>query len=127
MPAGYYGLVKLMNGEEILTRVVEDDGEYLLFEDPVIMYRSISPNGMTWIQCSHWLLFNKTNIITVHKSKVIAIADDLHENIISNYERFLKEGYTEMSSQNEDIAEQRKRTKQLVEALGVGDANTTYH
>jgi hypothetical protein len=41
MPAGYYGLVKLMNGEEILTRVVEDDGEYLLFEDPVIMYRSI--------------------------------------------------------------------------------------
>jgi|TARA_R110000851_G_scaffold49490_5_gene119101 hypothetical protein len=127
MPAGYYGLVKLMNGEEILTRVVEDDGEYLLFEDPVIMYRSISPNGMTWIQCSHWLLFNKTNIITVHKSKVIAIADDLHENIISNYERFLKEGYTEMSSQNEDIAEQRKRTKQMVEALGVGDANTTYH
>jgi muramoyltetrapeptide carboxypeptidase LdcA involved in peptidoglycan recycling len=82
---------------------------------------------MTWIQCSHWLLFNKTNIITVHKSKVIAIADDLHENIISNYERFLKEGYTEMSSQNEDIAEQRKRTKQMVEALGVGDANTTYH
>ena len=127
MPAGYYGLVKLMNGEEILTRVVEDDGEYLLFEDPVIMYRSISPNGMTWIQCSHWLLFNKTNIITVHKSKVIAIADDLHENIISNYERFLKEGYTEMSSQNEDIAEQRKRTKQMVEALGVGDANTTNH
>ena len=35
-----------MNGEELLTRVVEDDGEYLLFEDPVIMYRSISPNGM---------------------------------------------------------------------------------
>ena len=32
-----------------------------------------------------------------------------------------------MSSQNEDIAEQRKRTKQMVEALGVGDANTTYH
>ena len=88
MPAGYYGLVKLMNGEELLTRVVEDDGEYLLFEDPVIMYRSISPNGMTWIQCSHWLLFNKTNLITVHKSKVIAIADDLHENIISNYERW---------------------------------------
>lgn len=127
MPAGYYGLVKLMNGEEILTRVVEDDGEYLLFEDPVIMYRSISPNGMTWIQCSHWLLFNKTNIITVHKSKVIAIADDLHENIISNYERFLKEGYTEMDAQNEDIAEQRKRTERMVEALGVGDANTTYH
>lgn len=127
MPAGYYGLVKLMNGEEILTRVVEDDGEYLLFEDPVIMYRSISPNGMTWIQCSHWLLFNKTNLITVHKSKVIAIADDLHENIINNYERFLKEGYTEMEAQNEDIAEQRKRTKRMVEALGVGDANTTYH
>ena len=32
-----------------------------------------------------------------------------------------------MEAQNEDIAEQRKRTKRMVEALGVGDANTTYH
>ena len=124
---GFYGLLKLTTGEELIAKVVSDDGGNYLIEDPVQMFRNVAPNGMTWIQCSHWLLFNKTNIITVHKSKVIAIADDLHENIISNYERFLKEGYTEMDAQNEDIAEQRKRTKRMVEALGVGDANTTYH
>ena len=36
MPAGYYGLVKLMNGEELLTRVVEDDGEYCSRDDDLV-------------------------------------------------------------------------------------------
>ena len=126
MPAGYYGLIKLMNGEELITRVIEDDGEHVLLEDPVILYRTVAANGMTWIQCSHWLLFNKSNLVAVHKDKVITIVDDLHENIIHNYERFLKEGYSEMNKQNEDLVESTK-VERMEEALGVGNANTTYH
>ena len=49
MPAGYYGLIKLMNGEELITRVVEDDGEHVLslhirpLQDKLPLLPSIHP------------------------------------------------------------------------------------
>ena len=96
----YHALVKLMNGEELLTKVINDDGSHWTFEDPVLMYRHIAPDGMTWIQCSHWLLFNAVSIVRVHKDKVLTVVDDLHDNVVANYEHFLKEGYVEMNQRH---------------------------
>ena len=60
---GYYSLLKLTTGEELIAKVVNDDGGNYLIEDPVQMFRNVAPNGMTWIQCSHWLLFNKSSLV----------------------------------------------------------------
>ncbi len=124
----YHALVKLMNGEELLTKVINDDGSHWTFEDPVLMYRHIAPDGMTWIQCSHWLLFNAVSIVRVHKDKVLTVVDDLHDNVVANYEHFLKEGYVEMN-QRHKIEQQRwqERQQEAVQQIMGGGANTTYH
>ena len=107
----YHAIIKLMNGEELITKVVNDDGSHWTFQDPVIMYRHLSPTGMTWLQCSHWLLFNEVSIVRVHKDKVLAV------------EKFLKEGYIEMN-QKHQVSEQQQ---EMVDEIMVGGANTTYH
>ena len=124
----YHALVKLMNGEELLTKVINDDGSHWTFEDPVLMYRHIAPDGMTWIQCSHWLLFNAVSIVRIHKDKVLTVVDDLHDNVVANYEHFLKEGYVEMN-QRHKIEQQRwqERQQEAVQQIMGGGANTTYH
>lgn len=119
----YHAIIKLMNGEELITKVVNDDGSHWTFQDPVIMYRHLSPTGMTWLQCSHWLLFNEVSIVRVHKDKVLAVVGDLHNNVIHNYEKFLKEGYIEMN-QKHQVSEQQQ---EMVDEIMVGGANTTYH
>ena len=123
----YHAIVKLMNGEELITKVINDDGAYWTFEDPVIMYRHIAPTGMTWLQCSHWLLFNSVSVVRVHKDKVLALVGDLHNNVIANYEKFLNEGYVEMNDRNEAEKVKFEQQNQAIDQLvGVG-ANTTYH
>lgn len=125
MPAGFYGLVKLINGEELISKVISTEGETIVLEDPVILYRSIAPNGMTWIQCSHWLLFNKANVVEVNKSMLITLVGDLHDNVINNYENFLKEGGTEMDERHRE-AEAKMQSK-ASEMVRGGEANTTIH
>jgi len=117
-----------MNGEELLTKVINYDGSHWTFEDPVLMYRHIAPDGMTWIQCSHWLLFNAVSIVRIHKDKVLTVVDDLHDNVVANYEHFLKEGYVEMN-QRHKIEQQRwqERQQEAVQQIMGGGANTTYH
>lgn len=124
----YHALVKLMNGEELLTKVINDDGSHWTFEDPVLMYRHIAPDGMTWIQCSHWLLFNAVSIVRIHKDKVLTVVGDLHDNVVANYEHFLKEGYVEMN-QRHKVEQQRwqERQQEAVQQIMGGGANTTYH
>lgn len=124
----YHAIVKLMNGEELITKVISDDGAYWTFEDPVIMYRHIAPNGMTWLQCSHWLLFNEVSIVRVHKDKVLAVVSDLHNNVIVNYEKFLEEGYVEMNQRHKMEQEKWQEAQQeAVQQIVGGGANTTYH
>ena len=79
---GFYGLLKLTTGEELIAKVVSDDGGNYLIEDPVQMFRNVAPNGMTWIQCSHWLLFNKSSLVNIRKEHVLAIVEDLNGNVI---------------------------------------------
>ena len=82
-------LFKLTSGEEIIARIAEHDSIHYLLEDPVQMFRQIAPNGMTWIQCSHWLLFSKSSLVEIEKSNVLAIVHDLNDNVIQNYKDFV--------------------------------------
>ena len=82
---GFYGLLKLTTGEELIAKVVNDDGGNYLIEDPVQMFRNVAPNGMTWIQCSHWLLFNKSSLVNIRKEHVLAIVEDLNAKYGAKY------------------------------------------
>jgi hypothetical protein len=136
MSVNSHALVKLTNGEELITKVLNDDGSHYTFEDPVLMYRTMAPDGQTWIQCSHWLLFNRASTVRIHKDHVIALVNDLHENVSTNYENFLKGGYTEMEHRDEvehqtwigkKYEEAEDKMKEALLNKMVGGANTTVH
>ena len=105
---GFYGLLKLTTGEELIAKVVSDDGGKYLIEDPVQMFRNVAPNGMTWIQCSHWLLFNKSSLVNIRKEHVLAIVEDLNANVIVNYKTFLEAGYMEHNMKEKMNAEEER-------------------
>ena len=71
-------------------------------------------------------MFNEVSIVRVHKDKVLALVGDLHDNVIANYEKFLQEGYVEMSEKRNSGHEKEKFEQQIDQLVGVG-ANTTYH
>ena len=105
---GFFGLLKLTTGEELIAKVVSDDGGNYLIEDPVQMFRNVAPNGMTWIQCSHWLLFNKSSLVNIRKEHVLAIVEDLNANVIINYKTFLEAGYAEHNMKEQMERNQKK-------------------
>jgi len=92
----YFSLVKLITGEELLTQVVKENDSELVLRDPIIVYRHLAPGGMTLIQCSSWMLFNKSGKVVLGKDKIVASVNDLRDDVIDNYKQFVMEGYKEM-------------------------------
>lgn len=107
-------LFKLINGDEVLAKIVEHDSEHYLLEDPVQMYKNVAPNGMTWIQCSHWLLYSESSLVEVEKRNVIATISDLNQDVVKNYEEFIQVGWEE-HMQKMAIKLEQERAEQLEE------------
>ena len=53
-----YAVLKLVNGEEIIAKVVTSSTNDITLSDPVQIHRITSPIGNEMIRCSYWLLFN---------------------------------------------------------------------
>ena len=105
-------LFKLTSGEEIIARIAEYDSEHYLLEDPVQMFRNIAPNGMTWIQCSHWLLFSKSSLVEVEKRNILAVVHDLNDYVIENYKEFVSVSWQE---QQEMLKQKHKEAIKMAE------------
>ena len=111
-------LFKLTSGEEIIARIAEHDSIHYLLEDPVQMFRQIAPNGMTWIQCSHWLLFSKSPLVEIEKSNVLAIVHDLNDNVIQNYKDFVSVSWQEQQQALQNSKEEQlKMAEEQVEQI----------
>ena len=85
-----YAVLKLVNGEEIIAKVVTSSTNDITLSDPVQIHRITSPIGNEMIRCSYWLLFNTCNEITLQKNHVVFCAQDVSKNTIRHYELFLK-------------------------------------
>ena len=95
-------IFKLMNGEEIIAKVNDMGIDGYLLEDPVQIYRNVAPNGMTWIQCSHWLLFSTSSLVEIERDKILAIINDPNKHVIKNYEDFISGAWEEHHQQMEE-------------------------
>ena len=69
-----YAVLKLVNGEEIIAKVVTSSTNDITLIDPVQIHRITSPIGNEMIRCSYWLLFNTCNEVTVQKNHVVFTA-----------------------------------------------------
>ena len=85
-----YAVFKLMNGDEIIAKVVDQDKKTIKLHDPVQIHRVMTPIGNEMIRCSYWMLFNKSPEVVLDRSNIITYAEDVNNNVIKHYEFFLK-------------------------------------
>ena len=73
---------------------------------------------MTWIQCSHWLLFSKSSLVEIEKSNVLAIVHDLNDNVIQNYKDFVSVSWQEQQQALQNSKEEQlKMAEEQVEQI----------
>ena len=85
-----HAVIKLMNGDEIVSQVVVEDNDTIKLLEPIQIHRIISPGGYEVIKCSHWLLFSKNPEILLEKKHILLMVDDINENVLTHYEYFIK-------------------------------------
>ncbi len=136
-----YAVFKLMNGDEIIAKVIEEKEETIKLYNPVQIHRVMSPIGHEMIRCSYWMLFNKSPEVIIERQNIITHAEDVNNNVIKHYEFFLKHAdHQELDHEMGDIIDQaeqeyERRMKKYDEIESKVDeldllttpANTTIH
>lgn len=85
-----YATFKLMNGEEILGKLITMTEEEIVINEPVQIHRVVGDIGQEVVRCSYWMLFSNTPTVTISRQNILAHAEDLHPGTIKHYEAFLK-------------------------------------
>ena len=136
-----YAVFKLMNGDEIIAKVIDQNKETVKLHHPVQIHRVMSPIGHEMIRCSYWMLFNKSPEVIIERQNIITHAEDVNNNVIKHYEFFLKHAdHQELDHDMGDIVEAaeqeyKRRMKKYDEIEAKVDevdllttpANTTIH
>ena len=136
-----YAVFKLMNGDEIIAKVIDESKETVKLYQPVQIHRVMSPIGHEMIRCSYWMLFNKSTEVIIERQNIITHAEDVNNNVIKHYEFFLKHAdHQELDHEMGDIIDQaeqeyERRMKKYDEIESKVDelyllttpANTTIH
>jgi len=125
---GDYAVVKFINGEEIIAKVVTASKDEVTLSDPVQIHRIVSPVGHELIRCSYWMLFNEGPEVTVNRNHVITFVQDVSKNTVRHYEMFLEraeDGHVDQSLGEvvDDTEQEMKRARsaafRLMEEQGV--------
>ena len=135
-----YAVFKLMNGDEIIAKLIDQDKKTVKLYDPVQIHRVMTPVGNEMIRCSYWMLFNKSPEVTLDRSIIITYAEDVNNNVVKHYEFFLKHANKKDLDENlgEIIEEAEEEFKKHMigresredrdkENLLMTPANTTIH
>jgi len=85
-----HAVIKLMNGEEIVAKIIIEDDETIKLSEPVQIHRIISGVGHEVIKCSHWLLFNKNPEVSLEKKHILLRVNDINETVLTHYNYFIK-------------------------------------
>ena len=105
-----YAVFKLMNGDEIIAKVIDESKETVKLYQPVQIHRVMSPIGHEMIRCSYWMLFNKSPEVIIERQNIVTYAEDVNNNVIKHYEFFLKHAdQQELDHDMGDIIDQAER------------------
>ena len=121
---GDYAVVKFINGEEIIAKVVTASKDEVTLSDPVQIHRIVSPVGHELIRCSYWMLFNDGPEVTVNRNHVITFVQDVSKNTVRHYEMFLERaehGHVDQSL-GEVVDDTEQEMKEVEQNLRNADA-----
>ena len=78
----FLAAIKLVSGEEILsmvTSVHDDNGDYLIVENPIEVEEVIMPNKQAGAKVQPWMKFSREEQFVIPKDKIITIVEVAEE------------------------------------------------
>ena len=119
----FYGIFKLLNGEEILAKSVltDDNGETLCFlQDPVVIEifnKELGENKlMRGIGFHKWMQLSDEEFIIIREKDIVAVAS-MSKEVILMYETFLSTNEGNETEEEKKVRISRRRAK-INEASG---------
>ncbi len=95
MEEEFYAIIKLISGEEILSKVCpcdEDDRIILILDDPIIMETIlIRKLEMTTIKVTPWIKFSNNRMFVMDMKNVITMAEVDDEDLIHIHQQYVRE------------------------------------
>ena len=95
MEEDFYAIIKLISGEEILSKVCpcdEDDRVMLILDNPITMESiTIRQLGISTIKVSPWLKFADDSMFIMDMEKVITMTEVNDEDLIKMHQKFVRE------------------------------------
>ena len=95
MEDDFYAIIKLISGEEILSKVCscdEDDRIMLILDNPITMESiTIRQLGISTIKVSPWLKFADDSMFIMDMEKVITMTEINDEDLIKMHQKFVRE------------------------------------
>ena len=91
----FYASIKLVSGEEVFAKVTpcEEETRTLLILDTPVVYETVNMRhmGVSAIKVEPWMTLGEDSMVIVNMDKVITISEVTDENILSIYNRYLKD------------------------------------
>lgn len=95
MEEEFYALIKLISGEEILSKVCpcdEEDRIILILDNPITMETiTIRQLGITTIKVSPWIKFSDDSMFVIDMNKVITMTETNDEDLIQIHQKYVRE------------------------------------
>jgi hypothetical protein len=95
MEDDFYAIIKLISGEEILSKVCpcDEDGRIMLILDNPITMESVTIRqlGISTIKVSPWLKFADDSMFIMDMEKVITMTEINDEDLIKMHQKFVRE------------------------------------
>lgn len=93
MEDDFYASIKLINGEEILARVmpcVDGNNINLILNNPVVLSEVSSRNGINGYKIEPWIKTTSEDMFILSMEKVLTISENLDEHIIEMHQSFVR-------------------------------------
>ena len=95
MEEDFYAIIKLISGEEILSKVCpcdEDNRIMLILDNPITMESiTIRQLGITTIKVSPWIKFSDDSMFVMDMEKIITMTEVTDEDLIKIHQKFVRE------------------------------------
>ena len=132
----FLAAIKLVSGEELLSMVTpvnNEDGDYLVVENPIEIEEVILPNKQAGAKVQPWMKFSREDQFIIPKDKIMTITNASLEmstsygQIVKNYDKLDKPKRDENYHKKEFTPEENKKLNEIFRELDDEEEEPTLH
>jgi fructose-1,6-bisphosphatase len=121
----FYAVVKLVSGEEIfgiVSPTKENDVDYLIIYEPIIILPLTASNNAYYYKVEPWLKLSKETLFIIEKSKIITVNESDDKDYIKIYKRYInskgsKDSGNYKLNKNEGYIDNVKNVREMLEKI----------